>query len=72
MNRRMRKFIGAISMIGFVLLYALMIMGLAPRILIGAHKGVELAFYLIAGLAWVIPLLPLIRWMEKPSGSERS
>jgi uncharacterized membrane protein YuzA (DUF378 family) len=72
MNRRTRKFIGMIGMIAFVMLYALIVMGLAPRILIGAHKGVEMAFYLVAGLAWVIPLLPLIRWMEKPSRSERA
>jgi Protein of unknown function (DUF2842) len=65
MSRRTRKFIGMITMISFVIFYALVVMGLAPRILIGANKLVEMSFYFIAGLAWILPLLPLIRWMEK-------
>lgn len=65
MNPRLKKFIGTIAMITFVIFYALIVMGIAPRILTGASKPVELLFYLIAGLAWTLPLMPLIRWMEK-------
>ncbi|CAN1518204.1 Protein of unknown function DUF2842 [Rhabdaerophilaceae bacterium] len=69
MNPRIKKLIGTIVMILFVIVYALVIMAVAPRILVGNSKLVELAFYLVAGLAWVIPLLPLIRWMEKKPAS---
>lgn len=65
MNPRLKKLIGAILMVVFVILYVMTITAIAPRILTGATKIVELLFYVIAGLAWVIPLLPLIRWMEK-------
>jgi len=65
MNPRLKKLIGALVMVLFVIVYALLIMALAPRLLAGASKMVEMAFYLVAGLAWVLPLLPLIRWMEK-------
>ncbi len=65
MNPRIKKLIGAIAMVVFVALYALIIGALAPRILNGASKITEMLFYLVAGLAWVLPLLPLIRWMEK-------
>ena len=69
MNPRLKKLIGTIVMVAFVIVYALVVMALAPRILTGASKLVELAFYAVAGLAWVLPLLPLIRWMEKkPAG----
>lgn len=68
MNPRVKKLIGAILMVVFVAIYALVIMALAPRILIGATKWVEALFYAIAGLAWAVPLLPLIRWMEKKPG----
>jgi hypothetical protein len=68
MNPRIKKLIGTIVMVIFVGFYALLIAGLAPRVLTGASKWVELGFYIIAGLAWVIPLLPLIRWMEKKPG----
>lgn len=69
MNPRLKKLIGTILMILFVIFYALVVMGLAPRILAGASKTVELAFYLIAGLAWTLPLMPLIKWMEKKQDS---
>jgi uncharacterized membrane protein YuzA (DUF378 family) len=65
MNPRFKKLIGAILMVLFVLFYVMLITAIAPRILTGASKLVELAFYVIAGLAWTLPLLPLIRWMEK-------
>lgn len=65
MNPRLKKLIGAVLMVLFVALYALVIAAVAPRILTGASKTVEMLFYLIAGLAWVLPLLPLIRWMER-------
>jgi Protein of unknown function (DUF2842) len=68
MNPRVKKLIGAILMVAFVIFYALVVMGVAPRILTGASKLVEMAFYVIAGLAWTLPLLPLIRWMERKPG----
>ena len=66
MNPRLKKLIGTIVMVLFVALYALVIAALAPRILVpGTSRLVELVFYVVAGLAWAIPLMPLIRWMEK-------
>ena len=65
MNPRLKKLIGTMIMVLFVVFYVLVIIGLAPRVLTGASKPVELIFYVVAGLAWVIPLMPLIRWMEK-------
>lgn len=65
MNPRLKKLIGAILMVLFVALYATVIVAIAPRILTGASKLAEMVFYAIAGLAWAVPLLPLIRWMEK-------
>lgn len=66
MNPRIKKLIGTIVMVLFVALYALVIAAIAPRVLVpGTSKYVEMAFYLVAGLAWAIPLMPLIRWMEK-------
>ncbi len=66
MNPRLKKFIGTVVMVVFVIFYALIVMAIAPRIVgPGTSKIVELLFYLIAGLAWALPLMPLIRWMEK-------
>lgn len=65
MNPRTKKFIGTIIMVIFVLFYILVVAGIAPRILNNQNKAVEMAFYVIAGLAWIVPLLPLVKWMEK-------
>ncbi len=64
MNRRTRKFVGTLVMLLFVVLYALIVNALAAPILTGANKVVEAIFYVIAGLAWVPPLMVLIKWME--------
>jgi hypothetical protein len=64
MNRRMRKLVGTIVMLLFVVLYALVITTVADPILSRANKAVEAVFYVIAGLAWAPPLMLLIKWME--------
>ena len=64
MSRRMRKFVGTLLMLLFVVAYALVVNAVAAPILSGASKVVEAIFYIVAGLAWVPPLMLLIRWME--------
>jgi uncharacterized membrane protein YuzA (DUF378 family) len=27
---------------------------------------IQTIFYMVLGLAWVLPVMPLIRWMERP------
>ncbi len=31
-----------------------------------APKLLQTVFYIVLGLIWILPLLPLIRWMGKP------
>jgi hypothetical protein len=64
MNRRTRKLVGTLLMLLFVFVYALVVTAIAAPVLMSANKAVEVFFYLIAGLAWVPPLMFLIRWME--------
>lgn len=66
MRRRTRKFIGAVAIIGFVLVYGPIAMALAESRILEAHKAVQTLAYLALGLAWILPLMPLIRWMERP------
>ena len=68
MTRRTRKFIGTVAMIIFVAAYALVVMALAQPILKDAGPWTQLAFYAIGGLAWVLPIMPLIAWMERGEG----
>ncbi len=57
-------------MIVFVLVYALIAMALADsRPMQEAPALVQTLLYVVLGLAWVPPLMPVIRWMEhKPKG----
>lgn len=66
MRRRTRKFIGAVAMLFFVCFYALAVMALAQGAIQDAGKLAQAIFYVVAGIGWIIPLMPLIKWMERP------
>lgn len=67
MRRRTRKFIGATATLGFALFYALAAMALTQELAIQDAPGlVKSLVYVALGFAWILPLMPLIKWMEKP------
>ena len=67
MPRRQRKFIGVVLTLGFVIVYALVAMALAQaRFVQGAPDLLQWLYYAVIGMAWVLPIMPLIRWMERP------
>lgn len=67
MRRRQRKLIGVMVTIPFVIVYALVAMALAQaRFVQGAPDLLQWLYYAVIGMAWVLPLMPLIRWMERP------
>lgn len=53
-------------MLAFVLVYALIAMSLAQsRPIQDAPALAQTVCYAILGLAWTLPLMPLIKWMER-------
>ena len=67
MSRRLRKFIGAGAMLAFVMVYAVCAMVTAEANAIRTAPGpAQAVIYAVLGLAWILPLLPLIAWREKP------
>ncbi|MCW6510403.1 DUF2842 domain-containing protein [Lichenifustis flavocetrariae] len=71
MRRRSRKFLGACVMLAFVCLYAFVAMVVAQNDHIRNASSVPQAlFFIVVGLAWILPLMPLIRWMERPDADE--
>jgi hypothetical protein len=66
MTIRQRKLIGAVLLIVLVVGWSLIAMALAQLPLIKASRLVESIYYVVAGLAWVLPAMPLIRWMSRP------
>jgi len=51
---RLRKFLGAIMLIVLVVAWALVAMALAQSPLIKANGVIEVLYYAIAGLGWVL------------------
>ena len=66
MRRRTRSFLGAIAMIAFVIVYAPLAMALADSRIAETPALVQSVLYAILGIAWIFPLMPLIRWMDRP------
>ena len=63
---RQRKLIGALALFILVIAWALMAMGLAQTVLTSTSGLVATVYYVVAGLGWVLPAMPLIKWMSKP------
>jgi hypothetical protein len=58
-----RKPAGIFAIIGLITLWAVLIASLAGEV--GTWPVLlQAIFYLAAGIAWVLPLKPLLKWME--------
>ena len=66
MSIRLRKFIGTVLLFALVIVWALVAMALAQAPLIHDNEIASIAYYVIAGLGWVLPAMPLVRWMSAP------
>lgn len=65
MTPRKKKLVGAVVLLVFVTVYALAVMMLAQPVLRNAGPFTSLIFYAVSGLLWVVPVFPLIAWMER-------
>ena len=65
---RIRKLIGAVALIVLVLTWALLAMAIAQFPVLQTNGVVATIYYVVAGLGWVLPAMPLIKWMSsRPS-----
>ncbi|WP_201864461.1 DUF2842 domain-containing protein [Microvirga soli] len=70
MGTRTRKLIGTVVMLAFIFFYALFAMAVAEGRISEAPKLIQTLAYIVLGLIWIVPLMPLIRWMAKPDNPE--
>jgi hypothetical protein len=66
MRKRTRKLIGTALILLFVVIYGPVAMALAESRILAAPQVVQVLAFIVLGLVWIVPLLPLIRWMERP------
>jgi Protein of unknown function (DUF2842) len=66
MSVRTRKFIGTTALLMLVIVWALLAMALAQSALTDINGWIAAIYYVVAGLGWVLPAMPLISWMARP------
>jgi hypothetical protein len=72
MSIRMRKLIGTVALLVLVSSWALLAMALAQSVLTNINGWVAVIYYVVAGLGWVLPAMPLISWMARPDSKPGS
>ena len=66
MSSRVRKLIGTVALLVLVSVWGLLAMALAQSVLTDINGFVAAIFYVVAGLGWVLPAMPLVSWMVRP------
>jgi hypothetical protein len=63
MSARLRKLIGLVGILAFLVLYV----GVAARVsdYVPAGGPWRLIYFALAGVLWGVPLFPLISWMSR-------
>ncbi|HEY9219115.1 MAG TPA: DUF2842 domain-containing protein [Phenylobacterium sp.] len=68
MSKRIRKLIGLAAISAFMVAYvavAVMVADYLPD-----NRIAELAYFVIAGTFWFLPIVPLLYWMNRGSEGE--
>ncbi len=66
MTIRTRKFFGTIALLVLVVFWSLMGMAVAQTPWLANSGWLQAIFYVVAGIGWVLPAMPIISWMSKP------
>jgi drug/metabolite transporter superfamily protein YnfA len=70
MKQRTRKLIGTFATVVYLSLYALVGMAIGGVFVVGNGGLIELAYFILAGLAWIPGSMLIIRWMSKPDSTD--
>lgn len=60
---RLRKLIGGLAILAFLAIYVAVATTLYDYL--PANRAVHLLYFAVVGLAWGLPLMPLMSWMGK-------
>ena len=66
MTQRNRKLIGAFLLVGSIIAWSILATWIYLLLPEGLPGLVLIAFFIAAGMGWVLPAMPLIRWMARP------
>jgi hypothetical protein len=66
MTIRTRKFFGTIALLVLVVVWSLLGMAVAQMPWLASSGYRQAIFYVVAGLGWVLPAMPIVSWMSRP------
>jgi uncharacterized protein DUF2842 len=66
MTIRTRKFFGAMVLILLAAVWALTAMAVAQMPALAQSGLLQAIFYVVAGMGWVLPAMPIVSWMSRP------
>ena len=66
MTIRTRKLIGTVALLMLVVVWSLLGMTVAQTPWLAASGLYQAIFYVVAGIGWVLPAMPIISWMARP------
>lgn len=68
MPPRARRFVAFLAVIAFLAFWVWGSISISE--LLPDHALVKMVFFIVAGMGWGLPLIPLLRWAEKPGPNE--
>jgi hypothetical protein len=64
---RLRKLVGAIALLALVAGWTFIAITLPVAVFRLDSPLASVIYYVVAGLGWVLPAMPLISWMSRPA-----
>ena len=66
MKIRARKLFGTIALLMLAVVWSLMGMTVAQTPWLANSGLLQAIFYVVAGIGWVLPAMPIVSWMSRP------
>jgi hypothetical protein len=66
MKIRTRKLLGTLALLLLAAIWSLMGMVVAQTPWLASSGVLQAVFYVVAGIGWVLPAMPIVSWMSRP------
>ena len=66
MKIRSRKLLGTIALLLLLVVWSLAGMAAAQIPSLADSRLFQAIFYVVAGIGWVLPAMPIVSWMSRP------
>jgi hypothetical protein len=70
MTIRTRKFLGAIALLALAFVWSMIGMVVAQFPVIADSGPLQWVYYIVVGMGWVLPAMPIVSWMLRPDASQ--